>query len=99
MATIHTPPRRLAAALLVALAGSLQHATPPLRRQRDVAASRRSQTRRASTLLEVTDEYGFVDEAATLQANRERTGFPIAPDDLIAKAKEVIVKNQNLQDP
>ena len=50
-------------------------------------------------MLEVTDQYGFVDEALTLQANRDRTGFPIAPDDLIARAKEVIVKNQNLQDP
>ena len=57
------------------------------------------QTRRAGTLLEVTDQYGFVDEAATLRANRERTGFPIAPDALIERAKEVIIKNQNLQDP
>ena len=72
---------------LLSLAGSFQHATP----------LRRPHTLRA--LLEVTDEYGFVDEAATLQANRDRTGFPIAPDDLIAKAKEVIIKNQNLQDP
>ena len=79
--------RTLSLAALLSLAGSFQHA-PPLRRPHTLRA-----------LLEVTDEYGFVDEAATLQANRERTGFPIAPDDLIARAKEVIVKNQNLQDP
>merc|ERR1719390_514044 len=79
--------RILVLTALLSLAGSFQHATP----------LRRPHTLRA--LLEVTDEYGFVDEAATLQANRERTGFPIAPDDLIARAKEVIIKNQNLQDP
>lgn len=91
---MHTPALRVAAALLATVAGSFQHATPPLRRaQRNVAALR------VGALLEVTDEYGFVDEAATLKANRERTGFPIAPDDLIKAAKDVIVKNQNLQDP
>ena len=79
--------RTLSLAALLSLAGSFQHA-PPLRRPHTLRA-----------LLEVTDQYGFVDEAATLQANRERTGFPIAPDDLIARAKEVIIKNQNLQDP
>ena len=79
--------RTLSLAALLSLAGSFQHATP-LRRPQPLRA-----------LLEVTDQYGFVDEAATLQANRHRTGFPIPPDDLIARAKEVIVKNQNLQDP
>ena len=80
--------RILVLAALLSLAGSFQHASP-LRRPHTLH----------SKLLEVTDQYGFVDEAATLQANRERTGFPIAPDDLIARAKEVIIKNQNLQDP
>ena len=64
--------RTLSLAALLSVAGSFQHATPPLRRPLH------------ATLLEVTDEYGFVDEAATLQANRDRTGFPIAPDALIA---------------
>lgn len=81
--------RILVLTTLLSLAGSFQHATPPLRRPQTLHA----------TLLEVTDQYGFVDEAATLQANRERTGFPIAPDALIERAKEVIIKNQNLQDP
>ena len=90
---MHTPPRRLAAALLVALAGSFQHATPPLRRsQRDLAASRRSQTLRAAQ-LEVTEQYGLVDEPGRdITSEPREHGLPIAPDDLIARANDYYQK-------
>ena len=57
------------AATLLSLAGSFQHATPPLRRSQRC----RCGSAGPAALLEVADQYGFVDEAATLQANRDRT--------------------------